>query len=386
MEPLQLDIFENSFDNFIASNELLGGLILYDNGILPIDALISSQVEIEPFRSKSTGLASLLFTLCTERTTNNHIQKLNDVALKRINSHLIRVSIKSKLVYVQKNYETVNLYAFLFLNDLTLKTIPEAFFDYLEKLLNPLATLVDYEGCKKNFEILEKYVKEVGHDIASSVQACTAKLHHLASKRFQGEQIYEKAREAENEILSAYRVAENLGITVDPGYNISCGTDFDFIEAVQNVLRQVSSEAEEGHNEIVFNPDVRSLAAWGDQSAIESAISQFLINAIKYSFGSTVINVYAKIDRGVVELTVINNGIELPSSDEEHIWNFGYRGSLALERHVNGSGIGLFTVKKIITAHGGEVFYRRMRGNSKINVFGFKIPIRNILKKSNLLA
>jgi signal transduction histidine kinase len=37
----------------------------------------------------------------------------------------------------------------------------------------------------------------------------------------------------------------------------------------------------------------------------------------------------------------------------KQIWDFGYRGKLAKELHVNGSGIGLYTVKKIVSAHLG---------------------------------
>ena len=82
-----------------------------------------------------------------------------------------------------------------------------------------------------------------------------------------------------------------------------------------------------------------------------------------------------------VEFSVTDRGMSLTPEDELHIWDFGWRGDRAKELHVNGSGIGLFTVKKIVTAHGGSVSVRVAGKYNEIITFQIRIPKEHILKK-----
>ena len=96
--------------------------------------------------------------------------------------------------------------------------------------------------------------------------------------------------------------------------------------------------------------------ARGDAKAIEQCLGQLLIDAIKYAFGGTTIVISARDDGDFVLLSVSNRSILHPKDEElKRIWDFGFRGDAAKELHVNGSGIGLYTVKKIALAHYGTV-------------------------------
>jgi signal transduction histidine kinase len=96
--------------------------------------------------------------------------------------------------------------------------------------------------------------------------------------------------------------------------------------------------------------------AWGDRAGIEQVIGQLVSNAIKYSHGGHEVFVSVTERKDDIVIHVVNFGIELPTGPEAKlIWDFGFRGTIAKDMHVNGSGIGLFTVKKVITAHRGWV-------------------------------
>lgn len=232
----------------------------------------------------------------------------------------------------------------------------------------------------RKLQITEFFAKEVGHDIASSVQATVAKLRNITRGIITGKMAIEKTIEAEQEIMAAYRVAETLGITVDPNYNVGDGRDFNIVEAVRHVVMLYRSEADERHIEFkqVFAQD--NLIVWGNRRAMESAIGQLVLNAIKYAKGSSYITVRVGNDAGDIKVSVTDCGIPLDPSESGKMWQYGERGKRALELHVNGSGIGLFTVKKIIQAHGGRVF-AASGANDNIVIFGFTIPARDILKK-----
>src|SRR4051794_23934837 len=100
---------------------------------------------------------------------------------------------------------------------------------------------------KDRLQVMETFVREVGHDIASAVQAIVPKLRNVRNGLIQGEAVNAKLAEAEGEILSTYRIADSLGITVDPEYNIGVGEFFDLKATINNVMNHCRSEAAERH-------------------------------------------------------------------------------------------------------------------------------------------
>jgi signal transduction histidine kinase len=110
-----------------------------------------------------------------------------------------------------------------------------------------------------------------------------------------------------------------------------------------------------------------------------------LFNAIKYARGSSYVTVAASQTQTEAYIRVTDLGIPLRKEEEENIWDFGFRGQDALERHVNGSGIGLYTVKKIIKAHGGIVAAESSNKDPRIVTFSFKLLKKDILKKTKVL-
>ncbi|TGU71035.1 sensor histidine kinase [Geomonas terrae] len=254
-------------------------------------------------------------------------------------------------------------------------------------LLSYVDNIKESEALKIRLEVLENYVKEIGHDIASSVQATIAKLRNMSRGLYDEPQMKTKAKEAEAEIMGTFRVAEQLGIAVDPEYNIQNGGDFRILDSINTVRDHLQSEANERHIDINLKlpSNCSSLSIWGDQKAIESAISQLLHNAIKYGFGSNPIEIALDDFKNNISVKITNKGIPINKEEISRLWDFGFRGKNALDKHVNGAGIGLFTVKKIVAAHGGEVFLRISTSNAQYNSFGFNIPKRDLLSKIKLL-
>ena len=107
---------------------------------------------------------------------------------------------------------------------------------------------------------------------------------------------------------------------------------------------------------------------------------QLFLNAVKYSFGGTFIKVGIVNRRDSVSIHVTNKGHELPKGDEAiEVLDFGVRGKKAKELHVNGSGIGLFTVRKIVIAHCGQAW---AEGNGDMTTFSISIPKREQMRKA----
>ena len=94
----------------------------------------------------------------------------------------------------------------------------------------------------------------------------------------------------------------------------------------------------------------------GDATALGSALQNLISNAIKYGGDTHWVRVTAsKTADGAAQITVEDRGLGISAEDKKHIFEPFYRGREAVSRQIQGSGLGLHLVSRIIAAHGGRV-------------------------------
>ena len=97
----------------------------------------------------------------------------------------------------------------------------------------------------------------------------------------------------------------------------------------------------------------------GDAAALRSAVQNLVANAVKYGGPDRWVGIRVEHARGhrrpEVRITVSDHGGGIPAADLPHIFDPFYRGADAMARQVHGNGLGLSLVKRIVTAHGGQV-------------------------------
>ena len=398
-------IAESHLGALVSKNNLNACIVLvYDIESKNHTIVTSYNIDISPFKGTKNKSLTALITDCYEKHPKPHV---HDISKTNFWAELKKIqhteSLLSKIIYAPisaRGYNYITLFFYEKKLGLNYK-ITTAFVDDLYSFMDILSFLMSAEQVSKKLEIMEGYVKEIGHDIASSIQAIIAKLKAVSDGYLVGDLAINKIREAEEEIMATYRIADTLGITVDPDYNIKTGNDFDLVKVINNAISLCKSEADERGLVIkcmyytqpcinVLWGDEKSMQSeiklWGDEQAIQTAIIHLLINAIKYADNSTIIYVSAYNEVNELSLDVENTGMPIDDSEKHELWTFGFRGAKAYEMHVNGSGIGLFTVKKIILAHSGSVASKVLpkNGYNKV-VFSFKIPKRDIIKRTKLL-
>ena len=92
-----------------------------------------------------------------------------------------------------------------------------------------------------------------------------------------------------------------------------------------------------------------------DGHALELAISNLLDNAIRYS-GASLIRLRLRMrEGGKIELSVSDNGIGIPLTDQPRIFERFYRVDKDRSREKGGTGLGLAIVKHVARLHGGDV-------------------------------
>jgi len=98
-------------------------------------------------------------------------------------------------------------------------------------------------------------------------------------------------------------------------------------------------------------------------------------NAINYTPKGK-IDVYLYRDNDWLYFKVVDSGIGVPEEEKEKLFSKFYRAGNAKTERPDGTGIGLYLVKRVIDAHGGEIIFESAVG--KGSTFGFKLPFSKI--------
>jgi PAS domain S-box-containing protein len=106
--------------------------------------------------------------------------------------------------------------------------------------------------------------------------------------------------------------------------------------------------------------------AYGDTMATDIIVGQLLENAFKYSPGGGEVTVRARADGSRIDVTVEDHGIGIADDDHERIFERFFQGETGDRRRFGGIGIGLYIVRRLAVAQGGEVNARSRPGGGTV--------------------
>ncbi len=113
---------------------------------------------------------------------------------------------------------------------------------------------------------------------------------------------------------------------------------------------------------------------WFDKERMMQVFLNLLKNAIRYSYSQTTINIsYERGDDGFHLICFANEGIGVKEEETERIFELFHRGEAAKRKFSRGTGMGLYIVRDIMRAHGGDCFVRRLQNPTE-----FVIALPNI--------
>jgi two-component system, OmpR family, sensor histidine kinase SenX3 len=147
----------------------------------------------------------------------------------------------------------------------------------------------------------------------------------------------------------------------------------DINSIIETAVDRCRIDAEDRDIKIVVKTEPE-LEVLGSQDQLAMAIGNLVENAINYSPDGTRVAVAAHPIGDLVEVTVSDQGVGIPSSDLERIFERFYRVDRARSRETGGTGLGLSIVKHIASIHGGDVRVWSVEGQG--STFTVRLPLR----------
>lgn len=110
----------------------------------------------------------------------------------------------------------------------------------------------------------------------------------------------------------------------------------------------------------------------GDKDRIGQVITNFVLNAVKYSPNAEAINITTKIEGEMITVSVQDYGIGIPKAEQKSVFEKFYRVGQS-QRAFQGLGLGLFICFQIVEMHHGKIGVISEEG--KGSTFWFSLPM-----------
>lgn len=144
---------------------------------------------------------------------------------------------------------------------------------------------------------------------------------------------------------------------------------FDFAQVVRDICGSYEPEAQYSRCAVSLNIP-RTLTGQWDRLAVEQIVANLLSNAIKYGAGTPIDITLSQEDSAAV-LSVRDHGPGIAPNDQSRIFE-RFEQAVGSQEKRSGFGIGLWLVKSLAEAHGGEIRVHSQLGTG--STFTVRLP------------
>ncbi len=231
----------------------------------------------------------------------------------------------------------------------------------------------DHTAARRVEEVRRDFVANVSHELKTPVGGISLLAEAVLDARDDPEAV---ARFAQRMQVEATRLSTLVKEIVDLSrLQVADGLHEPRLVPIESALREAvehSRLAAEAKDMTVALRCEGDLKVYGDVDLIVTAVRNLIGNAIAYSAEGTRVGVGGRRNDDVVEITVTDQGVGIPSSEQQRIFERFYRVDEARSRATGGTGLGLSIVKHICANHGGDVTVWSEEGRG--STFTIRLP------------
>jgi signal transduction histidine kinase len=211
---------------------------------------------------------------------------------------------------------------------------------------------------QKYSKLQKRMVTLVSHEFRNSLAVLNVSMHVISKRSDLPHDVTERHRNIVRVHHQMRRVIDNF-LLEERIQNADIKVRYERTE-MRSLLRDTVNLAEMSGKDQRISVEADDLPEhlWLDEGILRLVLTNLLDNAIKYSGSASKIKLTAQHDDGLLQMKVSDNGIGMTEASLAHIFEPYFKVNLKTE----GVGIGLYMVRLMLHAHGGNLCVK-----SKIN-------------------
>jgi len=237
-----------------------------------------------------------------------------------------------------------------------------------------LNTIFLFREIRRN-EKHDAFINAVTHELKTPIASIKLYLETLKARELPEErrrEFYDRMLADSNRLLGTVEQVLQAGRTSERNR----GTRFDKIDLngfIEETIEIVRKRYNLDDGAVRYSAPSNEIMIIGDRDELQTAVTNLLDNAVKYSVGDPRISVRVKSSAmNKADIYIKDNGVGIPPADLKRVFKRFYRVSPP-PAGAKGTGLGLAIVRSIIVRHGGRVG-AESKGEGKGSTFWVQLP------------
>ena len=239
-----------------------------------------------------------------------------------------------------------------------------------------MASFVDITERKKLEQLKDEFIGLVSHELRTPLTVIGGCLSTLITEwnRLSPSEVQQLLKDALLESESLSHLIENLlELSRAQAQQLTLYSEMiDIKSLVRETLHKIKQQAP-SHRFVTSIPS-EPMLMHADPLRIERILYNLLDNAAKYSPPGSQIKVSANAEPELLVIGVSDHGKGLSSSEQARIFGPFQRLENSRPDHARGAGLGLMVCRRLVEAHGGEIWVESKKGRG--STFFFSLPRR----------
>jgi len=238
-----------------------------------------------------------------------------------------------------------------------------------------ICMVTDVSGRRHQEEFYRSFIQNISHELLTPLAAIAGHVANIKECAIEEVESWRYSQDIiEREVRRLTGLTSNLLLLsrLESGVPLRLeSTNIGVVveEAVAGLLRVAQAKGVE----LSIQSPLRLPRTPADRDRIKQVFINLLDNAVKYCPEGSEVQVRLETDGESIIVEVADDGPGIPPEDLPHIFEKMYRVEKESTRAVEGSGLGLSIVKRIVELHGGRIAVESTVG--KGTTFSVRLPL-----------
>lgn len=236
------------------------------------------------------------------------------------------------------------------------------------------AETAESEAQNKISKLKDDFVFMAAHELKAPttiIKACVDMIMTAKGSQSNTRKYVDKINEINNEQITLINDLLEVARSDSGQLNIAL-TQHDLVKIINQAIEKFKPLTKQSKITLTYKTNNNLPSVLTNQEKIEEVLNNFITNAIKYNKVGGDISISHDVTTNSVITHVSDTGIGIKPQDQTKIFDRFFRCSTS-EKHINGTGLGLFITKELVERMGGHISFTSEFG--KGSTFSIELPI-----------